>query len=81
MPRTWNEVEKLWHRIYEIDDLRDEKQQNCLAEMSQNSNNSERHSGKIVERVTDEDLRRISRTKIETCIIQEQSCARRKLTY
>lgn len=60
MSRAGNEVEKLRHRINKIEHLRDEKQQNRLAEVAENADDRESHARKVVERVADEDLRRIS---------------------
>jgi hypothetical protein len=60
MSRTGNEMEKLRHRIKKIDDLWDEKQQNCFAKMSENPDNSKCHAREVTKRVTDEHLRWIS---------------------
>lgn len=44
MPRARNEVEQLRHRVEEVEHLRDEEQQNRFAEMSENSDDGERHA-------------------------------------
>lgn len=38
-----HEMEQLWNRIQKIDDLRNEKQQECFTEMAQNANNGKCH--------------------------------------
>lgn len=69
MPRARYEVEQLRHRINEVEDLRDEEQQNGFAEMAENADHGERHARKVVERVTDEHLRRVSvRTEKSTLV-------------
>ena len=43
----------------EVEDLRYEEQKHRLAEVAEDSNNGERHSGKVAERVADKHSRRI----------------------
>lgn len=58
---TWtrDEVEELRDGVDEVDCLWNEEKHEGLAEMSQNRDDGECHSGPIAERVTDEDTRRV----------------------
>lgn len=56
MSRARYEVEKLRHWIDKIDDLWDEEEQNCFAEVSQNSNDGKCHAREVIESVADENF-------------------------
>jgi len=60
MPRARYEFEKLRSGEDKIEDLRDEEQQHCLAEVSEDCDYGKRHAGKIAESVAYKHLRRIS---------------------
>jgi len=59
MSRTRYKVEKLRNWEDKVEDLRHEEEQHRLAEVSENSNDGERHSGKVAKRVADKHSRRI----------------------
>jgi len=59
MSGTRHEVEKLRNGEDEVDDLRYEEEQHRLAEVSEDSDDRERHPGKVAKSVTDEHSRRI----------------------
>jgi len=70
MSGTRHEVEELRDGEEEVEDLWYEEEQHRLAEVTEDSNNSERHPGKVAERVTNEHSCRIpdvSDTKQSTC--------------
>lgn len=76
MAWTGNKVEELRHRIDEVDDLRDEEEQNCLAKVPKNSNNGEGHARKVVECVTNEDfgwISKMKRNKSKSILIQQHT--------
>lgn len=52
MSGTWNHSKQLRYRVQEVEDLGDEEEQQCLAEMSQDTYHSECHASKIAEGVT-----------------------------
>ena len=55
MPRARNQVEKLGCRIYEVENLRDEQQEQCLAEVAEDADDGEDHAGKVAVCIADED--------------------------
>lgn len=60
MARAGDEVKKLRHRVKKVDYLRDKEKQNGFAEMSEDSNDGECHTGKVIECITDKNLRWVS---------------------
>ena len=54
-----NKAKELGYRVQKIDDLRDEEEEHCLAEVGEDRDDCESHSGKVAESVTDKNLRRI----------------------
>jgi len=58
--RTWHKVEQLRRGVQEIQDLRQEEEQQRLAEVAQDSNHGESHAGKVAVGVPNKHLRWIS---------------------
>ena len=59
MARAGNETEKLRGGVDEIKDLRNEEQEQSLAEVSQDANDSEHHPREVAVRVPYEDAGRV----------------------
>lgn len=59
MARARYEPEKLRTAKDEVDDLRDEKQEQSLAEMPEDTNDRERHAREVAECISDEGFRRV----------------------
>lgn len=51
-----NYSENLWHRKYEIEDLRQEEEHHCLGEVTKDTNHGKGHSCEVAEGVTHEDF-------------------------
>jgi len=51
MSGTRHKVKELWNREDEVEDLRDEKEQHRFAEMSEDCDDSKRHSSEVAVRV------------------------------
>lgn len=56
MARAWDNVEELRRRVDEVDDLRDEKKNQSLAEVTHNAYNGKHHSCKVAVCIAHEDL-------------------------
>lgn len=52
VPGAGDDMEKLWQGIEKVDHLRNEEQQHCFAEVSQDAHNSKSHPGKVAESVS-----------------------------
>jgi len=63
MPWTGYEAKELRHGEEEVEDLRDEEEQHRFAEVSENRDDCERHSGEIAEGVADKHTRRVPAQK------------------
>ena len=50
---TGDDVKKLRQGVDKVNHLRNEEQQHCLAEVSEDADDSEGHPGKVAESVTD----------------------------
>ena len=59
MSRTGNEAKELRDGVEEIEDLRHEDEQHRLAEVAEDGDDGERHSGKVAERIANKHARRI----------------------
>ena len=57
MSRTRNHSKQLWHGVQEVEYLRNEEQQQGLAEVTKDSYHSKRHARKIAVRVTNKHAR------------------------
>ena len=51
MSRTRNEPEELWAREHEVEDLREEEEQERLAEVRLDPDDGERHARDVAQRV------------------------------
>ena len=59
MSGAWNEAKQLWSGIEEVEDLRDEEEQHCLAEVGENADNSKCHPCKVAECISHKHSRRV----------------------
>lgn len=59
VPRARNQTKQLRAAENKVEYLRNEKQQQRLAKVSVDTNDCERHAGKVAERIAREDARRI----------------------
>ena len=56
MTRTWDQSKELWCRIYEVEDLRNEKEKECFAKMTEDPYNSKNHASKVTVSISDKDF-------------------------
>lgn len=54
MPWAWDDTEELRAREEEVEDLRDEEEEDRLAEMPEYAHDRESHSAEVAERVSNE---------------------------
>jgi len=47
MPRTREHFKELWSRVDEVNNLRDEEHQKCLAKVAMNTNNCKSNASKV----------------------------------
>ena len=52
-------MEQLWNRVEEVENLWHEKEEQRLAEVTEDGNNGQRHAAEVAEGVAREDRRRI----------------------
>ena len=55
MTRTGYQFEKLWTRPQKVDNLGDKEQEQCFAEMTENSHNGKGHARKVAKGVSHKD--------------------------
>ena len=52
MSGAGNETKELWNGVQEVENLGNEEEEHCLAEVREDSDHRECHSGKVAESVT-----------------------------